>query len=71
MYHRENGKLGKTVWVEISKVVYLKVLFLGPPFSLSKNDIPHVISSMCQFFADDAKIFRSVRKVNDNNYLPT
>ena len=31
--------------------------------------MPDVIDSMCQLFADDAKIFRSIRSVNDNGVL--
>ena len=31
--------------------------------------MPGVIDSMCQLFAGDAKIFRSIRSVNNNRIL--
>ena len=43
---------------------------LGPIlFVIFINDMPDTIDSMCQLFADDAKIFRSIRSVNDNGVL--
>ena len=40
---------------------------LGPTlFIIFINDIPDAISSMCELFADDAKIIISVRSVDDN-----
>ena len=33
------------------------------------NDMPDAINSMCQLFADDAKIFKSVRSNDDNKKL--
>ena len=34
-----------------------------------KNDKPDYVESMCQIFADDAKIFRSVKSNEDNIIL--
>ena len=43
---------------------------LGPTlFILFKNDLPDVCSSMCQLFADDAKIFRNVSSSEEINEL--
>ena len=43
---------------------------LGPIlFVIFINNMPDTIDSMCQPFADDAKIFRSIRSVNDNGVL--
>ena len=40
---------------------------LGPTlFVIFINDMPEVIESVCQLFADDAKIFRSVKSPEDN-----
>ena len=42
---------------------------LGPTlFVLSINDLPDVCSSMCQLFADDAKIFRNVSSEEINEF---
>ena len=43
---------------------------LGPSlFVIFINDMPNVIDSMCQLFADDAKVFRSIRSLDDNVIL--
>ena len=43
---------------------------LGPIlFVIFINDMPDTIDSMCQLFTEDAKIFRSIRSVNDNGVL--
>ena len=43
---------------------------LGPIlFVIFINDMPDTIDSMCQLFAEDAKMFRSIRSVNDNGVL--
>ena len=43
---------------------------LGPTlFVIFINDMPDVINSMCQLFADDAKIFSSVKSLDDNKTL--
>ena len=43
---------------------------LGPTlFVIFINDMPDVVSSMCQLFADDAKIFRSIKSLDDNKAL--
>ena len=43
---------------------------LGPIlFVIFINDMPDEIKSMCQLFADDAKIFRDARSSNDNKEL--
>ena len=39
--------------------------FLGPTlFVMFINDMPDAVNSMCQLFADDAKIFKSVRSTH-------
>ena len=43
---------------------------IGPIlFVIFINDMPDIVNSMCQLFADDAKIFRSVSSNNDNKKL--
>ena len=43
---------------------------LGPTlFVIFINDMPDVVRSMCQHFADDAKIFRSIKSLDDNKAL--
>ena len=43
---------------------------LGPTlFVMYINDMPDAINSMCQLFADDAKIFKRVRSTDDNKKL--
>ena len=43
---------------------------LGPTlFVMYINDMPDAINSMCQLFADDARIFKSVRSTDDNKKL--
>ena len=43
---------------------------LGPVlFVILINDMPDYVESMCQLFADDAKIFRSVKSNEDNIIL--
>ena len=43
---------------------------LGPTlFVMYINDMPNAINSMCQLFADDAKIFKSVRPTDDKKKL--
>ena len=43
---------------------------LGPTlFVIFINDMPDVVRSMCQLFADDAKIFRSIKSLDDNKAL--
>ena len=42
----------------------------GPTlFVIFINDMPDVVRSMCQLFADDAKIFRSIKSLDDNKVL--
>ena len=44
--------------------------FLGPIlFVIFINDMPAVVESFCQLFADDANIFRSVGSSEDNRKL--
>ena len=38
-------------------------------FVIFINDMPDYVESMCQLFADDAKIFRSVKSNEDNIIL--
>ena len=38
-------------------------------FVIFINDMPDVVRSMCQLFADDAKIFRSIKSLDDNKAL--
>ena len=42
----------------------------GPTlFIIFINDMPDVVRSMCQLFADDAKIFGSIKTLDDNKAL--
>ena len=41
---------------------------LGPTLFVI-NVMPDVVRSMCQLFADDAKIFRSIKSLNDNKAI--
>ena len=44
---------------------------LGPTlFVIFINDMPDVVRSMCKLFADDAKILRSIKSLDDNKALP-
>ena len=43
---------------------------VGPTlFVIFINDMPDVVRSMCQLFTDDAKIFRSIKSLDDNKAL--
>ena len=56
-------------WAQVKSGIPQGSVLVPTLFIMYINDMPDAINSMCQLFADDAKIFKSVRATDDNKKL--